>query len=157
MKNLFALLTIMMISLLLGCSQELVRGGESAVYGQFEEIHDGKLRLAETLSTEELAVWEDGIAQYKGRFFSMKDFDSLTPGSSTLTDLLELTPYYPLEPFGWGEVLRYPAKDGAYIYVVCTNTVQAIYLTDSPNFVGWVRFKDMLEEPSLRPEVGRWV
>ena len=92
---------------------------------------------------------------YAGRLFSMDDFSSLEPGVSTSFDIDALTPYYLSSPYSVGNVYQYPAADGGYIYIVCAGTVQALYLDDSAVF-DTLTFLNMMDEPSLRPPVGRW-
>lgn len=93
---------------------------------------------------------------HAGRLFSMDDFSSLVPGVSTFEDIDNLTPGHPFTPWSVGNVYQYPAADGCYIYIVCTDTIQAIYLDTSADFVGTIEFLNMMDNPSLRPPVSCW-
>ena len=161
MKKHLLLLTVILALMLLGCGEntnnETKQNSQpdSSRMGQFDEM--SHYVVSEVPYTgEDIPTLQEIHQMYSGVIFSMDDFSDLEPGTSTIYDIDNITPYYLSTPYAIGNVFQYPAAEGNYIYIVCADTVQAIYMTNDSQFAGVVEFANMMENPSLRPETGRW-
>lgn len=159
MKKLFIYFALFLLLLILiGCTTKGKNEARTAVCstGQVEEATDQFSTIVTIPDDLDIPSLQDIHEMYAGRLFTMDDFSSLVPGVSKASDIFDLTPYYLHTPYAVGSVYQYPAADGCYIYIVCADTVQAIYLDSSSTFVGVLEFQNMVDNPSLRPPVGRW-
>ncbi|MGN0531196.1 MAG: hypothetical protein ACI4IN_00120 [Eubacterium sp.] len=152
------LLGVLLCIVLSACAEETDKTTifDTSAMGRFDKIIEYVVK-EETYNGEgQFPTLQEIRQMYSGRIFSMDDFSLLEPGVSTSSDIDNLTPYYLCTPYAVGDVYQYPAADGNYIYIVCTGRVEAIFMTDSSQFVGSVEFSSMMKDPSLRPPVGRW-
>lgn len=144
------------VLLLVGCSA----GAESTIVRETDAWKQLDEMLAAIVTTIpdnwNIPSLEENHDMCAGKLFSMEDFSSLIPGVSTFKDIDKITPNYPFTPYSVGNVYQYPAADGCFIYIVCADTIQAIYLDSSAEFAGTIEFLNMMDNPSLRPSVGRW-
>ena len=152
----WALLTVFI--LFFGCAAQNAteKTNQLSEVGSFDgfDPYQANPKLPE--DTNSLPSLETVREMYAGKTFSMDDFASLVPGISTSTEIDAITPYYLSTPYAVGNVYQYPEESGKNIYIVCAGTVEAIYLSDSNSFEGSFVFSAMMEDPSLRPPVGRW-
>lgn len=131
-------------------------------FWKVQSIELSEKSYADHMGTVRAVTQEDSIPtlqelqeKYSGKTFTMDDFATLIPGVSTMEDLLEITPDYLCSPFECGMIFQYPERDGGYIYIVCADTVRAIYISSEYEFNTFT-FLAMLRDKTLRPEIGRW-
>ena len=67
------------------------------------------------------------LAFYRTTNRTLSDFDYLTEGKSTMSDMSMLHTIYPALIYGWGCIYEYPAAEGQYIHVkICGSVVESI-------------------------------